>query len=149
MIDLFARSEVDQHQKAYKRQKSSRCNFIRKPRLASLQDKPSHWLQEIPLLPYWCNFNKPFCFNLSQFTSLTEITAIPTNFESTSLVFAYGHDLFFTKVAPDNPYDILDDDFNYIALILSVLIATAAALALRFYAKKTRIEKFFFIWFWW
>jgi len=53
--------------------------------------------------------------------------------------------LFFTKVAPDNPYDILDDDFNYIALILSVLIATAAALALRFYAKKTRIEKFFFI----
>jgi len=76
---------------------------------------------------------------------LTNIITIPTNFESTSLVLSFGHDMFFTKVAPENPYDILDDDFNYVALIVSVVVAMIAAAGLRFYAKYTRMDKFFFI----
>jgi len=46
-----------------------------------------------------------------EFTSLDEIATFPSELESTSLVLAYGHDLFFTKVQPDNPFDILDEDF--------------------------------------
>jgi len=40
--------------------------------------------------------------------------------ESTSLVFAYGVDLFFTRITPSQRFDLLSDDFNYVFLVLSV-----------------------------
>lgn len=40
--------------------------------------------------------------------------------ESTSLVFAYGHDLFGTRVAPSFAFDILGKGFNKIQMLLTV-----------------------------
>ena len=48
----------------------------------------------------------------------------PTGLESTSLVFAYGHDLFGTKVSPSFPFDILGNSFNKLQLILTVAALT-------------------------
>jgi len=45
--------------------------------------------------------------------------------ESTSLVFAYGIDLFFTHIAPSSTFDLLNADFNYFALV-----ATSVTLSL-------------------
>ncbi|CAL8071729.1 unnamed protein product [Calicophoron daubneyi] len=39
-----------------------------------------------------------------------------TGLESTSLVFAYGLDIFFTRVAPSQTYDLLKEDFDYTAI---------------------------------
>ncbi|KAI9713682.1 MAG: hypothetical protein M1828_001371 [Chrysothrix sp. TS-e1954] len=48
----------------------------------------------------------------------------PTGLESTSLVFAYGHDLFGTKVSPSFAFDILGSSFNKVQLILTVVALT-------------------------
>lgn len=49
------------------------------------------------------------------------ITTSPAQLESTCLVFAYGLDLFFTRVTPSKTFDILKDDFDHV-LIAGVLI---------------------------
>jgi len=49
------------------------------------------------------------------------ITTSPAILESTSLVFAFGLDIFFTRVTPSKTFDILKDDFDHV-LITGVLI---------------------------
>jgi len=44
----------------------------------------------------------------------------PSLLESTSLVFAYGQDLFFTTVAPSGRFDLLSESFNKIQLMLII-----------------------------
>ncbi|ESP01145.1 hypothetical protein LOTGIDRAFT_238345, partial [Lottia gigantea] len=44
----------------------------------------------------------------------------PAGLESTSLIFTYGLDLFFTRVMPSKMFDVLKEDFDY-ALIGSIL----------------------------
>jgi hypothetical protein len=36
------------------------------------------------------------------------------------LVFAYGLDLFFTRVAPSNTFDVLNEHFNKAQLVFTV-----------------------------
>ncbi|KJH51246.1 hypothetical protein DICVIV_02611 [Dictyocaulus viviparus] len=59
-----------------------------------------------------------------------ENVTTPHNFsasglESTSLMLAYGIDLFFTRLHPSGTFDILKDDFDHvlISVVLSGLIA--------------------------
>lgn len=54
-----------------------------------------------------------------------DVIATPALLESTSLVFAYGIDVFGTRVAPSAAFDILGKSFNKISLV-----ATVAALGL-------------------
>jgi hypothetical protein len=56
--------------------------------------------------------------------AISGIKTAPSGLESTSLVLAYGLDLFFTRVTPSGTFDILKDDFDYalISLVLIVLI---------------------------
>ena len=51
----------------------------------------------------------------------------PTGLESTSVVFAYGLDLYCTRVAPSKGFDLLKDDFDHyvITIVLCALIAAA------------------------
>lgn len=58
---------------------------------------------------------------------LRGIVTVPAKLESTSLVFAYGVDLFFTQIAPSRTYDSLTEDFSY-ALLLLTIVALVAAL---------------------
>ncbi|CAD5215657.1 unnamed protein product [Bursaphelenchus xylophilus] len=54
------------------------------------------------------------------------IKTSPSGLESTSLMFAYGLDLFYTRLTPSGTFDILKDDFDYI-LISLVMIALVVA----------------------
>ena len=54
--------------------------------------------------------------------------------ESTSLVLAYGLDLYFTRVTPSRKFDVLKEDFDYIfisgvlsALILGTIVSSKLA----------------------
>ncbi|KAI4337487.1 hypothetical protein L6164_015897 [Bauhinia variegata] len=58
---------------------------------------------------------------------LRGIVTVPAKLESTSLVFAYGVDLFFTRIAPSRTYDSLTEDFSY-ALLLITIVALVAAI---------------------
>jgi hypothetical protein len=56
-----------------------------------------------------------------QVAGLRGILTIPASLESTSLVFAYGHDLFYTQTAPSRTYDSITDEFNYALLLITVV----------------------------
>jgi hypothetical protein len=49
----------------------------------------------------------------------------PPLLESTSLVFVYGLDLFFTRIAPSGTFDVLGEDFNKVQLVLTVGLGIA------------------------
>ncbi|KAI3695762.1 hypothetical protein L1987_78762 [Smallanthus sonchifolius] len=57
---------------------------------------------------------------------LRGIETVPAKLESTSLVFAYGVDLFYTRIAPSRTYDSLTEDFNYALLLLTILALVVA-----------------------
>jgi ER membrane protein complex subunit 1 len=54
--------------------------------------------------------------------NLRKINTFPTYLESTSLVVASGLDIFFCKVAPSMTWDILSEEFNYFALLLTAVL---------------------------
>ncbi|KAF8400837.1 hypothetical protein HHK36_014140 [Tetracentron sinense] len=62
-----------------------------------------------------------------QVEGLRGIVTIPAKLESTTLVFVYGVDLFFTRIAPSRTYDSLTEDFSY-ALLLITIVALIAAI---------------------
>ena len=55
-----------------------------------------------------------------QVARITKIVAAPALLESTSLVFAHGLDLFLTRVAPSNTFDVLSENFNKAQLVITV-----------------------------
>jgi len=48
----------------------------------------------------------------------------PATLESTSLVFAYGLDIFGTRVTPSFAFDVLGNSFNKIQLLSTVAALT-------------------------
>jgi ER membrane protein complex subunit 1 len=59
-----------------------------------------------------------------------KIITAPAILESTSLVFAYGIDVFGTRVTPSMAFDVLGKGFNKVTLIGTVLALTVGVLAL-------------------
>ncbi|KAL1884233.1 hypothetical protein VTK73DRAFT_5369 [Phialemonium thermophilum] len=59
-----------------------------------------------------------------------KIIVSPAVVESTSLVFAFGIDVFGTRVAPSYLFDILGKGFNKVSMIGTVLALTVGVLAL-------------------
>nr|VWO96186.1 Non-canonical non-ribosomal peptide synthetase FUB8 (EC (Fusaric acid biosynthesis protein 8) [Ganoderma boninense] len=55
-----------------------------------------------------------------QVAKTQKIITSPALLESTSLVFAYGLDMFFTRVAPSNTFDVLSESFNKAQLVVTV-----------------------------
>jgi hypothetical protein len=52
---------------------------------------------------------------------IRNILTSPAVLESTSLVFAYGHDVFGTRVSPSFTFDVLGKDFNKVQMLLTVV----------------------------
>ncbi len=61
--------------------------------------------------------------------------------ESTVFVLGYGTDLFLIRMAPDMPFDMITDDFNYLVLVLIMAAVTAGVLVLRYKANKAKLVK--------
>ena len=90
-------------------------------------------------LSYHSTVYPPYSYNLPlspisvlnanwRLSGIEKVKVIDTKFESTSLVVAYGKDVFMTKIHPDNTFDLLNDDFNYTLLaIMSVAITVYSA----------------------
>ncbi|KAI0384377.1 DUF1620-domain-containing protein [Hypomontagnella monticulosa] len=69
-----------------------------------------------------------------------EILAAPAYLESTSLVFAYGIDVFGTRVTPSMAFDVLGKGFNKLALIGTVAALVLGVGALRPLVRKKQID---------
>ena len=55
-----------------------------------------------------------------QITNTAKIITSPALLESTSLVYAYGLDMFLTRVSPSGTFDVLSEGFNKIQLVLTI-----------------------------
>ncbi|KAK1763618.1 hypothetical protein QBC33DRAFT_549577 [Phialemonium atrogriseum] len=69
-----------------------------------------------------------------------KIITSPAIVESTSLVFAFGVDVFGTRVAPSFLFDILGKGFNKVSLIATVLALTIGVVALGPIVRKKQIN---------
>lgn len=76
-------------------------------------------------------------YNLT-ITGVENIVAFPAMLESTSYVVAYGLDLFFIQTSPSQIFDSLTDEFQYTALVLTiVLLIIGIIVTSRLSARKT------------
>ncbi|KAI3321418.1 DUF1620-domain-containing protein [Xylariaceae sp. AK1471] len=69
-----------------------------------------------------------------------EIITAPAILESTCLVFAYGVDVFGTRVAPSQAFDLLGKGFNKIMLLGTVLALFVGVVALGPMVRKKQIN---------
>ncbi|XP_031256639.1 ER membrane protein complex subunit 1 [Pistacia vera] len=81
----------------------------------------------IPLTDFLPIIPQSYVTHALKVEGLRNIVTVPAKLESTTLVFAYGMDLFFTQLAPSRTYDSLTEDFSY-ALLLITIIALVAAI---------------------
>lgn len=65
----------------------------------------------------------------------------PSGLESTSLVLAYGLDMFFTRVTPSGTFDILKDDFDYALISLVLVVLVVASVVCKRLARARSIKQ--------
>eukprot|EP00003_Mantamonas_plastica_P028367 TRINITY_DN6400_c0_g1_i1.p1 TRINITY_DN6400_c0_g1~~TRINITY_DN6400_c0_g1_i1.p1 ORF type:complete len:201 (-),score=61.09 TRINITY_DN6400_c0_g1_i1:6-608(-) len=95
--------------------------------------------KEAGVMPYFSTIgvNPKFVItHTNNIKNVRAITTTTTTMESTSLVFVFGLDNFFTRIAPSKTFDMLNAGFNYVFLIMSIvalliLTPTARCLARR------------------
>ncbi len=86
--------------------------------------------REENLIPYMPEIPLNYEFSLNYYNYVYNIRGIhtaPSGLESTSLVLAYGLDIFFTRVFPSKTFDMLREDFDYffiITLMLGLIFGT-------------------------
>ncbi|KAL2250699.1 UNVERIFIED_CONTAM: ER membrane protein complex subunit 1 [Sesamum indicum] len=72
---------------------------------------------------------------------LRGIATIPAKLESTTLVFAYGVDLFFTRLAPSRTYDSLTEDFSYALLLITIVALLVAIFVTWVWSEKKELQE--------
>jgi hypothetical protein len=76
-----------------------------------------------------------------QVANIRHILTAPALLESTSLVFAYGLDLFGTRVAPSGQFDVLSETFNKVQLVFTIGGLAAAIIATRPMVRRKRLRE--------
>ncbi|KAK9811605.1 hypothetical protein WJX72_006834 [[Myrmecia] bisecta] len=100
--------------------------------------------QEERLLPYKEDLPlilTMFATHAQQVARLRGIVTAPANLESTSLMVAFGLDMFFTRIQPSATFDSLQDDFPYAMLVLLTSGLIAGALGLKYMDTKAQIKR--------
>ncbi|KAH9278781.1 ER membrane protein complex subunit 1 [Echinococcus granulosus] len=101
-------------------------------------------LQEEGLEPYAPELPMSTLAVISYNLTLERIQRIytaPSGLESTSLVFAHGLDLFFTRIAPSKTYDMLRDDFDYYFISMIVVGMTVASYVTKHFATRRELAR--------
>ncbi|EXJ81182.1 hypothetical protein A1O3_07472 [Capronia epimyces CBS 606.96] len=99
--------------------------------------------REEGLMRYFANLEldpKHFLTHAREVVGVRKIMASPSLLESTSVIFAFGHDVFGTQIAPSLAFDVLGKGFNKGQLALTVVALFAGVLALRPLARKKTVE---------
>lgn len=69
-----------------------------------------------------------------------EIVSSPSLLESTTVVFAYGLDLFGTRVAPSRTFDVLSPNFNKVRFLSFISSALAMLMRLGMVVGAARVD---------
>lgn len=100
--------------------------------------------KEEMLIPYDSiipNDPKTILSHTNDVIGIKKIITGPTLLESTALVCAFGLDIFFTRVTPSMPYDILSDSFSKSQIGISLFVLCAAIAFTRPMAAKKSLER--------
>lgn len=69
---------------------------------------------------------------------MSGIYTAPSGLESTCLVFSYGLDIFVTRIAPSNTFDLLKEDFDYFLIsVVLIGLTTASYIVKQLASRKT------------
>ncbi|KIY53056.1 DUF1620-domain-containing protein [Fistulina hepatica ATCC 64428] len=74
-------------------------------------------------------------------SSVNGLLTSPALLESTSLIFAYGLDLFVTRVAPSNTFDLLSENFNKAQLVFTITGLATAIMITRPMVKRKQLKE--------
>lgn len=78
-----------------------------------------------------------------QLEGLKSLKTTWTLLESTSILAAYGLDLFSSKVMPERTYDMLTEEFSYSAILLTIgLLVVANIVGKKYFAMKEVDKRF-------
>lgn len=77
--------------------------------------------------------------------NLKEVKAFPTRLESTTQILAYGFDIFFMRVSPENNFDLLQEHFNYTLLFLFIGGLAVVTYLVKIYVGKKSAQTAFLI----
>jgi len=100
--------------------------------------------KEEQLIPYSPRLYFPSLSHISYNHTIQRLRTISTQgtyLESTSLMFATGLDLYFTRVSPAEAYDLLNGDFNFSALITTITILVVSTTVLTHLSRKKDLRK--------
>lgn len=109
-------------------------------------EKPSQAMMEEGLVPYDSVLvlnPRNVITHSRHILGIDHITTTPTSLESTSVVFAYGSlDLFYTRITPSGPFDMLTPNFEKRKLLSTVAILACVVMILNpmVSRKKTNAE---------
>lgn len=91
----------------------------RRPEKPTEEDKEEGLFPYHPVVPIIPNAHLSYNLTIAR---LSSITSAPAERESTSVVLAWGLDVFCATAAPAKTYDKLNDDFNFALLILTTTV---------------------------
>lgn len=94
----------------------------------------------IPYEPTLMNDPSSLLSHKETVLGIEQIISGPTLLESTSLVCAFGLDIFITRVTPSMPFDILSDSFSKSQIGISLFVLCAAIAFTRPIAAKKRLN---------
>ncbi|KAH9929331.1 uncharacterized protein B0H18DRAFT_996604 [Fomitopsis serialis] len=106
----------------------------RRPMRKPTSEEMEEWLIQYDSVVY--DDPKRVLSHSYQVVGTKHVVTSPALLESTSLIFAYGHDLFFTRIAPSNTFDVLSESFNKVQLVLTI-----AGLALAIVITKPMVRR--------
>jgi ER membrane protein complex subunit 1 len=69
-----------------------------------------------------------------------KLLTAPSLLESTSFVFAFGHDIFGSQVVPSGAFDVLGKGFNRVQLLLTIAALFASVAFIRPMVRKKMVE---------
>ena len=98
----------------------------RRPTKPSREDREEGlvpYAEVLPIAP------KSWVTTKHQVARLRGIVTAPANLESTVLCVAHGLDVFFTRLHPSRSYDMLDEEFSYLLLIVTLAALAFGALS--------------------
>jgi len=89
----------------------------------------------------YCSSVLVLCSLFCQVTNIRRIVTAPALLESTSLVFAYGLDLFVTRVSPSGTFDVLSENFNKAQLVLTIVALAVAIVVTKPMVQRKRLRE--------
>lgn len=106
------------------------------------KDKPTKEEMEEMLIPYAPipDERRLFSTYSLEVIGVKSIITSPSLLESTSIVFAYGLDTFFTKSSPSRQFDVLSEEFSKIQLLLTMVGLSTAIIVLGPIVRRKRIN---------